>query len=1240
MSKYFDTAGSLLHRSGAVKPARSRPFPGIGAPLAALTVVVGMLLLAPGALAAGAPVFIHRDIVLEASSTRVATERNEALGLGELETEWKAEYSESSGGPWIEVNKETRIGTPSEDSAAIFIGAQDRVLRHLAADTQYYARFWAKNADGEAEYVIPFKTLPVGKPEVDNEFLGTSFHTEGPPTDTTAVFDAQIEGNGASTEYSFEYAPSAGGPWTHFTSGATGTISVAEEYAAVSADLTGLIPETTYYVRLKMNGQGETIQSSSVTTLTAKPQVEEPAARNITTGSARVADALSPHGYKTSWRFEYAESVIGPWNTVPGGKGEGTISQAQAEATPYASSVRVGATLTGLSPARGYYVRLFAENAAGEGEFCHGNHALLEEICEPVSGQTQGFGVFETSAPPSAMTFAVHGLVGGSLQLDGGVDPKNTPTSAEQTITLEGAPTGGTFTLTFDGHETAAIAYDAPADEGEGAGSVQEALHAAGVEYIHVVGAVGGPYTTFYEGAGGGVSEPQIEANGSGLTPSGKVSVHTDFKGGEAAETHYRFRYVSEASFAEDGWSGAQETPEVLASPGNQLEVVNALLPALTAGETYRYRVLASSSAPGIGVVEGSEQTLTVPKLVVEPSPAGCPNEAFRTGLSAHLPDCRAYEQLSPVEKGGSQEPFKYSIGIGANVLVSEDGERVVLEAEGVNYGVGPGAGGSPYFFAREAPHGWGLTGGSPQPQTGVNNLHPEVYSADLTQIALSSEYTTSASAHSENVDYDVGPAGGPYTTVAVVPYDDTAPGGGWVAANGGFSKLVFQTLDHNLLGESTGTRSGSDLYEYTASGGLRQLNVMGSEPGVTIGSCGATIVDGPDEEGMNFPQTGRIGGAHSVSADGSRVFFKAVPSKNCSEPTSLYMRVNGTETVDIGVYKFMGANAQGTGLLLQDGSGALLAYDTETHALTQQSSGEVASAQELALLGIPARIEAGEGAEPFAHPRYTYWGAVPHKEEAGKEGEQAYRYDSVEHLVECISCASAFDQNPQQPAFMSSVHGKLVNGGVQDNATASANGEFAFFTTPSALVPQDVDGEFSVEGTGEYWDIGGGTTSPSSDIYEWRAAGVDGCAQLQGCLALITDGRGGYMNLLWGTADEGRDVFIYTRSTLVAQTGRPEGGLGEGNIYDARVDGGFAPAPPRPTECEGDACSTPPGAPSDATPSSLTFSGQGNVPPAPSTKTVVKSKKPKKKAKKKLRKKGRARSKGRVRKASRGVRA
>jgi hypothetical protein len=106
---------------------------------------------------------------------------------------------------------------------------------------------------------------------------------------------------------------------------------------------------------------------------------------------------------------------------------------------------------------------------------------------------------------------------------------------------------------------------------------------------------------------------------------------------------------------------------------------------------------------------------------------------------------------------------------------------------------------------------------------------------------------------------------------------------------------------------------------------------------------------------------------------------------------------------------------------------------------------------------------------------------------------------------------------------------------------------------------------------------------------------------------------------LLLGSADEGRDVYFYTREKLVAQDDDTAG-----DVYDARVEGGFSPPPPRPTECEANSCSIAPSSPVDLTPGSLSFTGVGNVSPpvAPASKPVVKKKQKIKKSKKKAKSK------------------
>jgi hypothetical protein len=1043
-----------------------------------------------------------------------------------------------------------------------------------------------------------------------------------------------------------------------------------------------LEPETKYFVRLRASNSvpGETILTEyagggkSFTTGPAKPEVR-PGVRNVVADSAFVNTTVQPRGSESTWGLEYSESESGPWVSVPGGSG--VVSRAVAEATPYGGeALPSGVRLAGLKASTKYFVRATASNA---GAGCEGCGSLTSA---PVS--------FTTEGAPSASVYVAHGVHGESLRLLGSVDPNSTPTSSEQVVTVEGA-TGGSFKLGLKGGETVGLPFDASSIE------VFEALRQVDPG-VSAEGADGGPYTVSFTDAEPGKAQPLIVGDGSALTGTGaKVGVVGSFAGGVSYEARYRFQYVSEKGFAEGGWGGAAESVEANAGSGGAARDVGADLPVLSEGETYRYRLLAQSNAPDTGLVASGEGSLTVP---VAPAPAGgggCANEAFRTGPSAGLPDCRAYEQLTPVEKEGAQEPFHYG---GLNILnyglAAEAGGRFMFEALGTNYFPGPNGGSGPYLFSREEGKGWNILTSDAQPEAGVEFYEPEVFSADLTQVALAVKVRTSeATAAAGEVQYKVGPVGGPYKLVKAIPtkFVVNTKLEGWVAGDSSMSKLVLATSDHELLGSSTGTKSGLDLYEYTAAGGLVQLNVSGepNELPVTIGSCGAKIVHG-SEDG-NLEQIGEASGPHSLSGDGSRVFFEADPGKRCGEELShLYMRVDGTETVDLGARSFRAANAQGTELLLESdtGTGEASVYDTEKKLATplpglenlplgQEESVVVAS--DLSAVYSFERgalyrydISAGKaerlfgvshGAELTVTPdgRYVYFhGAVgglpggaavsgekPYKgggEVAGEEASQLYRYDSREDVVACISCASPYDPEPRQRALLydsASAHPE-INGGLPLDVSVSGNGEFAFFTTPAALVKEDIDGEIGPESvceeqksggleTCEYGDIEV-QTSPSSDIYEWRADGMDGCVQLAGCVALISGGRGGYKTLLLGTANEGNDVYIYTREQLGSRDVDTAG-----DVYDVRVGGTPAGPVVRPTECEANSCSVVPGSPVDLTPASFSFAGVGNVSPvAPAGKPVVKKKAPPKKKHNAKKKKDKARSTHKGKKAGRAV--
>jgi hypothetical protein len=144
--------------------------------------------------------------------------------------------------------------------------------------------------------------------------------------------------------------------------------------------------------------------------------------------------------------------------------------------------------------------------------------------------------------------------------------------------------------------------------------------------------------------------------------------------------------------------------------------------------------------------------------------------------------------------------------------------------------------------------------------------------------------------------------------------------------------------------------------------------------------------------------------------------------------------------------------------------------------------------------------------------------------------------------------------------------------------------GTRVFFDSASPLVPQDSNGV--------------------QDVYEWESDGAGSCREAEGCVYLLSGGFSETDSWLLGASESGNDVFIITRAQLT-----PEDHNEAFNLFDARVDG---LRPPTPPICTGSGCQGVPAAPPTfATPSSVTFNGVGNFPPAGPSKSTVKRKKP-----------------------------
>ena len=920
---------------------------------------------------------------------------------------------------------------------------------------------------------------------------------------------------------------------------------------------------------------------------------------------------VASNGLETSWQFESAPSEGGPWQLIPGDDGTFPSGEARVE----------GANeLTGLTAETTYYIRLTATNSAG------GTSKIIQ--CATRTTHPEAF------APQAG------GIEANSVRVTAGIVPSNFETDWH----FEFATTANELEKGHGLEGTKGVITQAEANEsyhevsGELTGLAANTTYYVEAVALNAHGEAKSSITSFTTAGPPAVTTFAVHAiNGEVMRALGSVRP-------DGYDTHYYAEYISQKQFEANGWAGASKTSAEDAGTGEFVggvfptKLVGLDLSGLQAGTVYHYRFVAESTAPGDPIVDGDEQSLSMPDSSPEFQPS-CPNEALRGGHSAHLPDCRAYEQVTPIGKEGAEDAFKYGL-TGEGSLVGEDGEHFALHAPGVQWGADPDVRIANYFFDRTA-SGWQMTSMRPQGESGPDSYLPFLFNPDLTEVGLEAEWHLSGASSSPDIEFKTGPPGGPYQTVVSVPRSFVEQEHAWIAASEDMSKMILGTNDYALLDKATGTESGNDLYEF--SGGiLRQVNV--SSGGSTIGTCGARMAAG--FEGYEGRGDKAQSSPHAVSADGSHVFFEAVPGSNCSESRNLYVRTDGDKTADLGSYVFLAANREGSKLLLErqagetheyvlfnteemtseplfttsdeifvEGGGGFPVVSADLTTLYFFSNEQLTSdappvvsetgtqPQNLYRYDIPQRklefvAQSGgnsgggfKGHSTSRDGRYFYWITTAVAGVPGGSGgsEQVYRYDSSEGVIQCMSCSSAFDPHPKLNATFLETGTMQTSDGVPEMTDASSDGDYVFFDSPSELVLEDIDGEIAPEEPTQ--DNASSNFSVSSDVYEWRKDGIDGCGHLQGCLALITAGNGGYKNEFLGTTESGRDVFFATHESLVS-----EDRDSAGDVYDAREGGGFATAPPGPVECAGDACRIPVTAPVDTTPASLSFVGPGDA--------------------------------------------
>jgi hypothetical protein len=694
----------------------------------------------------------------------------------------------------------------------------------------------------------------------------------------------------------------------------------------------------------------------------------------------------------------------------------------------------------------------------------------------------------------------------------------------------------------------------------------------------------------------------------------------------EGAATHWVLEYVSQASFEAEGFAAAKVAGE--GEIGSGAEGVKVFAPAtgLSPGTAYRFRARVENQCQPGGCVSEKEAGFTTFGAAAESGE--CPNGALRVGLSAALPDCRAYELVTPSNTGGllPWAPGSWSGPNFSTPPASPAGDNVAFMVFG---GVLPGTIGNGGFngvsyASQRTAAGWMTEGMGPSgSQAGQSN--PGGLSADHGYLSVDAFYQGSLLVEEKNTSVIRYPDGSFHLagegSVGTDPHAKVyymAPGGSHVVIGsvnfGGDIKAVH--LEPAAPPSGTGA-----IYDRTADGVLHVVSLLPGE--VT-----------PNEDAQFL----------GASRDGSTIAF------SLGVGTPMYVRVEDakTELAAPPGASFAGLSDDGRYAFFMS-QGDLYRFDTESEETLQITETADAEPVNLAADGtsgyfISSQVVLSapnpEGAKPQpGKPNLYRWGGgearfvatVTERDAKGKEGGYAradglalwlqaaanqgpgiiasrttadgsvlvfesranltsydsggmaeiYRYDAAAGTLGCVSCDPTGGSPGADTTLLPFVGdgsgpgalGSEANGSnvFVDVPNLSPDGKRAFFQTNERLVAADNDGV--------------------SDVYEWEAEGKGSCVEKGGCLLLISSGRSTRPNYLYGVSDSGDDIFFLSSDLLVAQDTDEAP-----SIYDARVGGGFPPSAAAAGECLGEACQPVAVAPSDPTPASSAYRGPGNL--------------------------------------------
>jgi hypothetical protein len=646
---------------------------------------------------------------------------------------------------------------------------------------------------------------------------------------------------------------------------------------------------------------------------------------------------------------------------------------------------------------------------------------------------------------------------------------------------------------------------------------------------------------------------------------------------GFGVQATYHFEYGTTTSYGQNAPGG----PDAIAGNGYSPRAVEQPISGLEPGTTYHYRIVATNQA---GSTPGADRT-------------------FTTTASA---TARAYELVSPADKGGVDAFNVY-------YQASSDGNGFAFTGMSAFGGSQTATGASkyPFYGALRTASGW-TSRALDLPQRMVNFQQRIIgtlaVSSDGTKaVVISLSALAPGAVQGDSNIYLEDVATGALTTMGTTPGTEFYARAGYppslaasyVGGTSDFSHVLFTGGCCSFL---PGSPAGA-LYEFTNG----QLRVASLQPDGSQFATGALQGSYQDHN------------THPISDDGSHVFFNGPDGP-------LYVRIDGTQTELISESKrsadppgttqgasFSSASSDGnivyfTSQELTDdsnpGAPTLYRYVLSSNTLTRigeflDASFFLQASADGAYVYFMTLTDLGDGGVPGLRNIYVWhsgtldriatfdydsglafstWMASANGQyfafvslatlsgagdisSAPAPHREVYRYDAEADQLDCVSCP---------------VDGSSPTGDAQFGTSGGTefSHHFATSVTDDGRVFFDTDQQLSSR-----------DTNSARDVYE-----SDGEQA-----TLISAGTGTSDSEVLDTAAGGRDVFFLTKDRLVAADTDSQT-----DVYDARVGGGIAAqqSPPGlPDECTGEGCRslTPPAPPLPLGGGSESLLGPGN---------------------------------------------